>query len=104
MNMIEWFMAHPEMLQHLPPDKLQKLHELVKAELARVRSSPMPQSVVQDLVACVGDELMSQIVKDQRHGVSQPGWLKPEESFGPVKRNTGGWQPFQPISLRCRAY
>jgi hypothetical protein len=33
MDMIEWFMNNKEMLKELPPDKLQKLHELVKAKL-----------------------------------------------------------------------
>src|SRR6516165_3812296 len=84
MNMIEWFMEHTEMLHHLPPDKLQQLHQLVKSELARLRSGVMPQSAV---------DAMTDIVADSRR-TNTPGFLKQESE--PVKRGSG-WAPFQSL-------
>ena len=57
----------------------------------------MPASAVQDLAKAVPDQLVRDIVADNRHGVSQPGWLKPE-SGEPVKRGDG-WQKPQPYSV-----
>jgi hypothetical protein len=96
MNMIVWFMNHKEMLHHLPPDKLQQLHEVVKSELARMRSGAMPPSAVNDLVACVDDKLMADIVADSRR-TNTPGFLQPDESV--VKYGSkGGWQEAIPLS------
>jgi hypothetical protein len=93
MNMIEWFMEHTEMLHHLPPDKLQQLHQLVKSELARLRSGVMPQSAVDAMTAVVDDRLMADIVADSRR-TNTPGFLKQESE--PVKRGSG-WAPFQSL-------
>jgi hypothetical protein len=84
---IAYLMEHREMLQHLPPEMLKRVHQLVKAEQARMRNSPMPQSVVDDLTACVDDKLMADIVKDFRRTPPSPGML-PEKSV-PVKRGSG---------------
>jgi hypothetical protein len=58
----------------------------------------MPASAVHDLTKAVPDELVQAIVRDQRRGLSDPGWLPPDPPDEPVK-HTGGWQKPEPLGL-----
>jgi len=78
------------LLPYMDQEMLQKLLEFVRAEQARLRNTNgMPASAVQALSEAVPDKLMRDIVNDQRHGRSEPGWLPPSKPSGVVTKGTG---------------
>jgi hypothetical protein len=96
---IEFFMKHPELLEQLPKETLEGIMELVRAEKARLRNTnAMPPSAVQDLVNCVGDQQVRDIVNDLRK-LPEPGWFLLATKDGPPPRErTSGWRNPPPLT------
>lgn len=96
-------MKNQHLLEELPKEMLEQLMELVKMEKAKAggQCGAMPQSAVQSLVDCVGDQQVRDIVNDLRT-VSEPGGFLPSKS-GPSsgtavpKERGSGWKNPPPL-------
>jgi hypothetical protein len=91
---IDYMLAHPEMVEKLDKEGLEMLLALVRAEL-RKGDGCMPPEARNDLVGCVGDQLVRDIVNDQRRGISEPGFLPVGGASPPQQRGSGWKQPPQ---------
>ena len=87
-----------EELEKLPVETLIRLWALVRAQRMKMggASGCMPQNAVDDLVKCVPDELVRNIVGDNLRsgGVPAPSGMIPPEHSGPQSEpvlRTGGW-------------
>jgi hypothetical protein len=90
---VAYMIEHPELVDKLGKEELRLLLELVRAERMRLSGagSCMPQSAMNDLVNCVGDKLVREIVNDQRKGVGEPGGFLPSEN-SPPREKSSGWK------------
>jgi hypothetical protein len=79
-------------LPFMDRETLEKLLALVREYKAKLQEGGLPASTVEEMTKAVDDRLMADIVRDQRRGVSPPGWFPPETS-APVGRGTGWASP-----------
>src|SRR5262245_23820500 len=90
-----------EELSRMSPEQLLGLWRLVREYRVKLAAAEgigcMPGSAVEALTKCVDDKLMSEIVADQRRGVSPPSGLTTEPPTpSPVVKGTG-WLKATPL-------
>ena len=89
-----------EELAKLPPETLLKMWALVREYIAKLAVDGvgcMPASAVQALAEAVPDQLVKDIVADNRRGVPEPsGLLGPSTGGSPTVKGSG-WQKPTPL-------
>lgn len=71
----------------MPPEIRDQLVPLIRDTLVKLGSSGsgLPANATEEMVKCVDDGLMRDIVSDLRHGPGTPGWIAPGSKDSPRK-------------------
>lgn len=75
----------PYMDQEMRGKLLELIHDLKAADSAGI----MPQSAIQQMVDVIDDKTLRVIVEEQKHGRSEPGFMKASPARKPEEKRSG---------------